>query len=103
MGGPLVVVLSVPDDGGQAFADQSFCNVTGRDEKTGDKGLALATSVLADLPGLALSAATCLSCMLRANYTGNAGGEWQLVREGKGEGDFHFQSCGVKAGLSSFD
>lgn len=28
MGGALVVVLSVSDDCGQAFADQSFCDVT---------------------------------------------------------------------------
>lgn len=33
VGGALVVVLSVSDDRGQAFADQSFCDVTGRGER----------------------------------------------------------------------
>lgn len=33
VGGALVVVLAVSDDRGQAFADQGFCNVTGRDDR----------------------------------------------------------------------
>lgn len=34
VGGALVVVLSVSDDGGQAFAHQSLCDVAGGDERT---------------------------------------------------------------------
>lgn len=77
VGGPLVVVLSVSDDCGQAFADQSFCNVTGRDERT-ETGATSATGTQANLPG-----PTC-SCSA-------------------GPRGFHFQSRGIKAGLSTFD
>lgn len=50
VGGALVVVLSVSDDCGQAFTDQSFCDVTGRGERQ-EKQRQLATSVQPDLPG----------------------------------------------------
>ena len=39
VGGALVVVLSVPDDGGQAFAHQGLCNVSEAGGEGGERDM----------------------------------------------------------------